>query len=232
MASNVPIILKSFFFILILLNIKSFPLAYHIRTVPLILETFKNRNNNNEDRDLFQATESTYSVLFDDLDTNMHMNNSSYNKVLDHARGNFFAASFANYMWNHKVVIMQKSVLTIFNHEIPPFSNYSVHTRILTWDQKWLILVSYFRLHRENKIVSLGLSKCIFKEPNGKTIRPEELFIASGYLKNDSEKKKEEREDRRQKGMKFVEGTYLAERLFDDEFIKDLNVKNKIPAKL
>lgn len=67
MASNVPIIIKSFFFILILLNIKSFPLAYHIRTVPLILETFKNRNNNNEDRDLFQATESTYSVLFDDV---------------------------------------------------------------------------------------------------------------------------------------------------------------------
>lgn len=33
---------------------------------------------------------------------------SSYNKVLDHARGHFFAASFANYMWNHKVVIMQK----------------------------------------------------------------------------------------------------------------------------
>ncbi|EXX71711.1 hypothetical protein RirG_076030 [Rhizophagus irregularis DAOM 197198w] len=103
MASNVPIIIKSFFFILILLNIKSFPLAYHIRTVPLILETFKNRNNNNEDRDLFQATESTYSVLFDDLDTNRHMNNSSYNKVLDHARGHFFAASFANYMWNHKL---------------------------------------------------------------------------------------------------------------------------------
>lgn len=137
------------------------------------------------------------------------------------------------YLYSFKIhIFFSLAVLTIFNQEIPPFSKYSVHTRILTWDQKWLILVSYFRLHKENKIVSLGLSKCIFKESNGKTIRPEELFIGSGYLKNESEKEKEEREDRRQKGMKFVEGIYLAERLFDDEFIQDLNLKNKIPAKL
>lgn len=120
----------------------------------------------------------------------------------------------------------------IFNHEIPPFSKYSVHTRILTWDHKWLVLVSYFRLHKDDKIASLGISRCIFKEPNGKTIRPEEIFEASGYLKNESEKEKEERENKRQKGMKFVEGLYAAEGLFDEEFVKDLNLKNKIPAKL
>jgi hypothetical protein len=124
------------------------------------------------------------------------------------------------------------AVLTVFSQEIPPFSNYSVHTRILTWDQKWLVLVSYFRLHKGNKIVSLALSKCIFKESNGKTIRPEELFKGSGYLNNVSEKEKEERENRRQKGMKFIEGISLAEELFDEEYVKDLNLKNKITAKL
>lgn len=67
MASNIPIIIKSFFFILILLNIKSFPLAYHIRSFPIILKAMKNRNDNNEGKDLFQIVERTYSVLFDDV---------------------------------------------------------------------------------------------------------------------------------------------------------------------
>ncbi|GBB85601.1 hypothetical protein RclHR1_01210009 [Rhizophagus clarus] len=232
MASNIPIIIKSFLFILILLNIKSFPLAYHIRSIPIFLKAFKDRNADNEGKDIFQIVECKYDVLFDDLDSNLHMNNSSYNKVLDHARGYFLGTLFANIMWYRKPSIMQRSVLMVFDHEIPPFSNYSVHTRILTWDHKWLVLVSYFRLHKDNKIASLGISKCIFKEPNGKTIRPEEIFEASGYLKNESEKGKEEREKRRQRGMKFVEGIHVAEGLFDDEFVKDLNLKNKITAKL
>jgi hypothetical protein len=67
MASNIPTIIKSFFFLLILLNIKSFPLAYHIRSAPIMLKAFNNRNDNNEDKDLFQATENTYNVLFDDV---------------------------------------------------------------------------------------------------------------------------------------------------------------------
>ncbi|RIA82454.1 hypothetical protein C1645_788276 [Glomus cerebriforme] len=238
MAPNIPIIIKSLFFILILLNIRSFPLAYHVQTLPSIFKIIKKRNDDNKEgkkKDLFHTTEYKSIVLFDDLDSNLHMNNSSYNKLLDYARGQFLAESFANVLWDRSPSILQKSVLTIFNLEIPPFSRYSVHTRILTWDPKWCFLVSYFRLHSNNKITSLGISRFVFKEQNGKTIKPEEIFEAAGYFKNESEEEKEERENRRQKGMKIAEGMNSLERLFDEDFVGDLNLKNnitKVPAKL
>jgi len=135
---------------------------------------------------------------------------------------NLFAWDISFILLNSKFlqfIFYLLAVLTIFNHEIPPFSNYSIHTKILTWDQKWLFLVSYFRLDKSNKITSLGLSRCIFKESNGKTIKPEEIFEAGEYLKDESEEEKEKRENIRQKEMKFVEGICSTERLLDEDKI-------------
>ena len=122
----------------------------------------------------------------------------------------------------------------IFNQEIPALARYSIHSRILTWDQKWLFLVSYFRLHSNNKITSLGLSRIVFKESNGKTIKPQEVFEASGYFKNQSEKEKEELENRRQRGMEFIEGMISSERLLENFFLEDeiIDKNSKVPAKL
>jgi len=44
MVSNIPVILKYFFFTLILLNIKSFPLVYHAYNIPLMIAVLKNKN--------------------------------------------------------------------------------------------------------------------------------------------------------------------------------------------
>ena len=67
MVSNIPIILKYFFFTLILLNIKSFPLVYHAYNIPLMIAVLKNKNANVKRKDLFKITESKFHVLFDDV---------------------------------------------------------------------------------------------------------------------------------------------------------------------
>src|SRR5581483_1772672 len=125
----------------------------------------------------------------------------------------------------------------VFDNEITPFTRFSILTRILTWDQKWIYATSHFKLHSNNKITSLGIMKIVFKEADGRTVRPEEIFEFCGYFKDETEEEKEEREKRRQLGMKFVEGILPIEQLIDPNVLVDPdNIKkgenDKILAKL
>ncbi|CAG8615754.1 16925_t:CDS:2 [Funneliformis caledonium] len=144
---------------------------------------------------------------------------------------------FANAFWKFRPVIILKSVTNIFKSEIPLFSSFSIHSGVFTWDHKWIFIISYFRIHRTNAIASIALLKVIFKEPSGKTIKPEVLFETSGFFKNESIEEKEETENKRQARMKLVEQIFpneLIDETFARDFLNDLKAKsnNNVPAKL
>ncbi len=67
MIPDISMILKSLFLTLILLNIKSFPLAYHVRFIPMLIKSFKNKNVEGRKKDLFQIFEYKRTVFFDDV---------------------------------------------------------------------------------------------------------------------------------------------------------------------
>ncbi len=174
---------------------------------------------------------------------------------------NLALSLFANAIWNYKLFILSKcknfdsiffynlvylvylihtksiflAVTTVFKTEIPVLSRFSIHTGIFAWDQKYFIIISYFRLHNTNEITSLALSRILFKGPNGKTFKPEQMFEAAGYFKDESKEEKEERENKRQTRMKIIEGIHRLDQLFDETFARELNLdkmKGKVPAKL
>jgi hypothetical protein len=78
------------------------------------------------------------------------------------------------------------SVFTNFGREIPPYVKYEVQTRLLSWDQKWIYLVSYFvtpGLGKDGKkvVYASALSKYVCKKGRW-TIPPEMILRGTGLL--------------------------------------------------
>ncbi|RHZ88818.1 hypothetical protein Glove_21g251 [Diversispora epigaea] len=61
---------------------------------------------------------------------------------------------------------------------------------------------------------TVGISKLVFKEKNGKTIIPEQFFDKFGF-KCETEESKIKREEIRKKGWQFIEGLFEFEKLID-----------------
>lgn len=97
-----------------------------------------------------------------------------------------------------------------FKRELKPYEPYDMWTRILSWDEKWIYLVTHFvkkgavrprshylypqQQHRENEfdetkihfdpksgIYATALSKCVFKQGR-KTLSPELMLRVSGLF--------------------------------------------------
>jgi len=73
-------------------------------------------------------------------------------------------------------------VAALFRKEIPPFKKYTISSRILAWDRKWVFVVSHFVGGKDGREVYAScLSKYVFKSGR-KTVPPETVFGESGLL--------------------------------------------------
>ncbi|KAI8337648.1 hypothetical protein BC941DRAFT_425838 [Chlamydoabsidia padenii] len=160
---------------------KSLPFGYTLRSW-LLLRSLIKRAQQNELRPepLFSVLSQDHRCLFDDMDYNQHMNNSSYNKMLDFSRIQVLYTIFARVMMepNHGVYAHNGGVITLFKKEIPPFQKYTMQSRIYTWSDKWLFLEHRFVYTTftggfETQVVACAaLSKVVFKRGSGKTVSP------------------------------------------------------------
>jgi hypothetical protein len=173
---------------------------------------------------------STYAPLFE-CDYNLHKSNSTYFTDLDASRSYLLSAlcydglvtvdrELAAEGKKGILAAIIGSVTTSFKKEIRIFQEYEVWSRILTWDRKWLYIVTHFvqkgsakpagyltaKSSRPDSKSSIGeesecrssqpvifatsISKYVFKKGRF-TIPPERLLRASGLLGQD--KKGEEK---------------------------------------
>lgn len=76
-------------------------------------------------------------------------------------------------------------VNAVFRRPIKPYSEYSIHTRTLTWNHTCFWVISYFvkASHCNNPVV-LGycVSRLVFKTRDGTTVAPRAPFEAAGLL--------------------------------------------------
>jgi Thioesterase-like superfamily len=153
-------------------------------------------------------------------DFNFHKSNSTYFTDLDTSRS--LLLSFLCYHGTAKtdkelgaegrkgaITVMLGSTYTHFKREIPTGRAYEVWSRILTWDHKWLYVVTHFVRRgeimpkacvadspgSERKVPSLSasqveaavyatsISKCVFKKGR-LTVSPERILHASGLMSN------------------------------------------------
>ncbi|KAJ7768942.1 hypothetical protein B0H16DRAFT_273697 [Mycena metata] len=164
----VPTAAKYFGLLLLLLNVRSLPLVWHIRVwssvVQLRLALRWHRITHAflpaaRRKAALQAwyedhlpvgshpfrSSWTWSswVSVDDGDFNLHMSNSSYPKALDSARFRLALEIFPNIFRCGGWVPLSATYFH-FIREIPMLTRYDVRTSIGAWDEKWIWFISRF----------------------------------------------------------------------------------------
>ncbi|GFF40549.1 hypothetical protein IFM46972_06251 [Aspergillus udagawae] len=219
--------------ILLALNVKCLPFVWHYRIFnPLVRAAWRRFRScpqpavvpDSKTPTVFlPSITSTYAPLFE-CDYNLHKSNSTYFTDLDASRSYLLSAlcydglvtvdrELAAEGKKGILAAIIGSVTTSFKKEIRIFQEYEVWSRILTWDRKWLYIVTHFVQKGSAKSVgyltakstrldsksSIGESKCSSSQPvifatsiskyvfkKGRfTIPPERLLRASGLLRQD-----------------------------------------------
>lgn len=98
---------------------------------------------------LFQPTIYATTTPLGDLDYSLHKSNSTYLADLDLARGShffcLFRAGLDKYSRTGRAVFPALGGVTCtFKREIRPFEKIEIWTRVLSWDSKWIYLISHF----------------------------------------------------------------------------------------
>ncbi|KAI8637925.1 hypothetical protein BD408DRAFT_394908 [Parasitella parasitica] len=135
---------------------------------------------------LFAIVSQSQRCMWDDIDYNQHMNNSTYNKNLDFCRIHLLYVVLPKIMMepDHNIFAHNAGVFTLFKKEIPPLQPYTIETRIWTWNEKWLFLQHRFVITGGNtvQVCCIATSKIVFKLTSGKTVSPAEIFQICGHF--------------------------------------------------
>lgn len=84
-------------------------------------------------------------------------------------------------------------VTCLFRREVKAYQQYDIVSRVLTWDEKWLYIVSYFvkpsKSHPteivEDRILASALSRYVFKQGR-QTVQPVDVLRNSGLLSGEA----------------------------------------------
>ncbi|KAG9327486.1 hypothetical protein KVV02_000435 [Mortierella alpina] len=142
-----------------LMHLKSLPGVYTVRSLyyfvqPRSLLYYVKPGYRPKPRVGLLGTKRYHSrVWFDDLDLNIHLNNSSYNKMMDFARIDLCTSLFPSWQHLHKFDILLAQTVLLFKAEVPRFSKYTITSRIFTWDDKWIWIQHRFSIKRKVKPV-------------------------------------------------------------------------------
>ncbi|QPG77036.1 hypothetical protein FOA43_004433 [Brettanomyces nanus] len=113
-----------------------------------------------------------------------HKNNSTYQIELDLNRTEALLSKLYPYLLdfhNRKgkyPFIPLATVGIYFMKEILPFQRYRVENRILSWDEKWIFVLSEFKVG--DRVVAVSVGKLVFKDGR-KTINPADIIEYCGY---------------------------------------------------
>ncbi|KAI2603792.1 uncharacterized protein GGS25DRAFT_505453 [Hypoxylon fragiforme] len=145
--------------IFIALNIKNMPFMWHLRLVNafrFILRTQRPKVPLTSTH-IFQPIITSSTAQLMEIDFNMHKSNSSYFSDVDIARTHLVCTLFANgiekmrggtsaYTGSKKPVfgLALGGVSCNFKRELRPYEEYDMWSKILSWDEKWIYIVTHF----------------------------------------------------------------------------------------
>ncbi|KAJ5091661.1 hypothetical protein NUU61_006531 [Penicillium alfredii] len=84
------------------------------------------------------------------------------------------------------IYIALGSVFCSFKREIKPFELYEMHSKVISWDKKWMYILTCFmrpasRKGGEKTLLAVALSKYVVKKGR-LTVSPERILRAGGFL--------------------------------------------------
>lgn len=131
-------------------------------------------------------------VLPNDLDFNMHMNNSRYQTVMDLGRVDFiFRTGLYQEMKKIKAMPVLSTAKMRYRIPLAPFQQYDLETRMVCWDDKWLYIEHRFIIakgERAGVIAAIGLVKGAFYSRETKETVPTQKLLEITKLEQESPK--------------------------------------------
>jgi len=131
-----------------------------------------------------------------ECDFYIHKSNSTYLTDCDVARAEYLATIFYQRPSECRKQgdILCHPVLAglevFFRRPIKPFEKYELRTRMLTWDERWLWVITYF-VRRQKPgssphVFAWCIARMVVKTADGKTVSPSEGLKALGLLQESS----------------------------------------------
>ncbi|OAP61526.1 hypothetical protein AYL99_03729 [Fonsecaea erecta] len=192
-----------------LINLKSLPLAWHVRlfyrmftnwyTEARVRRSIKSQSEVSDSvHPLFEPVSIFSRSPLLETDYNLHKSNSTYFVDLDESRTVLMTKLLVPGLKQgdkdleregHKgrLSVILGSVHTSFHREIKPYERYEVRSRILAWDNKWIVVGSWFirpassRKGKQEVLLASALSKYVVKKGRF-TVSPERCFATAGWL--------------------------------------------------
>ncbi len=147
--------------ILVLLNFKVFPFIYHLRILNGLRFVLRSQRPSQDvgPEQLFQPLITSSKAPMMEIDVFGHKSNSTYFSDIDVARVHLITTLFGNGIAkirggttmnglsgrpHSKFSVALGAVTCTFRKELLPYETYDMWTRVLTWDDKWLYLVTHF----------------------------------------------------------------------------------------
>ena len=102
-----------------------------------------------------------FLVWLSDLDVNLHMNNARYLAVMDLGRFDLILRSgLGKLVWREKLKPVVGSTLVRYRRSLAPFARFSLTTRIVGADEKWLFIEH--RIERKGELICHAVVKALF----------------------------------------------------------------------
>ncbi len=122
-----------------------------------------------------------------DCDSYLHLNNSSYFRLAELSRWRIHPHSgIGENLDKKKIKFLVSEQSARYFRSIEPFEKFTIVTSITTTDNKWLNYEHKFEQHRDlvkqgdqPKVYASVLVRAVLKEPNGKTMKINELLDIS-----------------------------------------------------
>lgn len=130
-------------------------------------------------------TSLNFCVLPNDLDLNGHMNNGRYLTIMDIGRMDFvLRLRLAGYVIRNGYIPVLSSATMRYRLPLLPFQKYTLTTRILCWDDKWVFMEHRFIItggKKDGAVAAIGLVKgSFFSKKTRGTIPTGDIMAAIG----------------------------------------------------
>lgn len=121
-----------------------------------------------------------FRVLPNDLDFNLHMNNGRYLTIMDLGRFDLMQRSgLAGIAIKNRWMPVVASQVINYRRSLAPFQRYSLHSRILGWDERFVYFLQQFRATDGRLAASALVRAGILVK--GRSLTMEEIIGIVGY---------------------------------------------------
>lgn len=116
--------------------------------------------------DVLLPSTVNFVVLPNDLDTNIHMNNGRYLTIMDLGRFDLVLRSgILKYMMKQKAMPVLAAAQVRWRLPLQPFQKYTLETRVVCWDEKWVYMEQRFIIRggkKDGAVAAIGIVKGSF----------------------------------------------------------------------